>query len=58
MYHISVCNISSFIFDLIYLSLADSHESHLEVSTAILIKFEVDVDAPRAGWDLEFSAGQ
>lgn len=58
MYNISAGNISSFIFDLIYLSLADAHDSHLEVSSAILTQFEVGIGAPIADLGLESSSGQ
>lgn len=58
MYNISAGNIFSFIFDLIYLCLADAHESHLEVLSAILTQFEVGVGTPIADLGLESSAGQ
>lgn len=58
MYNISAGNIFSFIFDLIYLCLADAHESHLEVLSAILTQFEVGVGTPIAVLGLESSAGQ
>lgn len=58
MYNISAGNISSFIFDLIYLSLVDAHDSHLEVSSAILTQFEVGIGAPIADLGLKSSSGQ
>ena len=58
MYNTGAGNVSSFIFDLIYLSLADAHESHLEVSRALLTQFEVGAGAPLEDLGLESSAGQ